>query len=96
MPPALTREADCRLSQIAVTELRKALRGALLQPSDTGYDEARSIWNGMITRRPALIARVSRAVDVIACVDFAREHGLPLWIRGGGTTLRALPSARAA
>jgi FAD/FMN-containing dehydrogenase len=55
-----------------------------LQPADPGYSEARSIWNGMITRKPALIARVSGASDVVTCVNFARENGLPLSIRGGG------------
>jgi FAD/FMN-containing dehydrogenase len=84
---ALTRQADRRLDQAAVTDLRKGLRGALLQPSDAGYREARSIWNGMITRQPALIARVSGAADVVACVKFVREHGLPLSIRGGGHNL---------
>ena len=84
MAHALAPQADCKVDQSAVAELRKALRGALLRPSDTGYGEARSIWNGMITRQPALIARVSGTTDVITCVNFARENGLPLSIRGGG------------
>ena len=84
MAHALSRQVDGQLDHAAVTKLRNALRGALLQPSDPGYGEARSIWNGMITRQPALIARVSGAADVIACVNFARENGLPLSIRGGG------------
>src|SRR5262249_55888261 len=46
--------------------------------------EACSIWNGMIARRPALVARVSGAADVVHCVNFARENRLPLSIRGGG------------
>jgi FAD/FMN-containing dehydrogenase len=72
------------LDQIAVSGLRTSLRGALLQPADPGYAEARSIWNGMIAKQPALIARVSGVADVVTCVNFAREHGLPLSIRGGG------------
>jgi FAD/FMN-containing dehydrogenase len=84
MAHALSRRADCQLDDAAVTELRKALRGALLQPADPGYREARSIWNGMITRQPSLIARVSGTADVVTCVNFARENGLPLSIRGGG------------
>jgi len=72
------------LGQAAVADLRKALRGPLLQPSDTGYSEARSIWNGMIGRKPALIARVSGPSDVVTCMNFARDNGLPLSIRGGG------------
>jgi FAD/FMN-containing dehydrogenase len=80
----LIRQTDFGLDQAAVTELRQALRGPLLQPSDTGFGEARSIWNGMVTKQPALIAQVSGSTDVITCVNFAREHGLPLSIRGGG------------
>jgi hypothetical protein len=84
MALALPRQADCRLDRAAVEALRKALRGALLQPADPEYDEARTIWNAMIARRPALIARVSGSADVVACVNFARENGLPLSVRGGG------------
>ncbi len=84
MAHARAQQTDYKLSQAAVADLRKALRCALLQPADAGYGEARSIWNGMVTRQPALIARVSGASDVVACVNFARENGLPLSIRGGG------------
>src|SRR5262249_7050685 len=60
-------------------------RGPLLPPpADPGYDEARTIWTAMTRRRPAVIARVSGSADVIACVNFARENGLPLSVRGGG------------
>jgi FAD/FMN-containing dehydrogenase len=72
------------LDQARVAGLRKALRGVLLQPSDQAYGDARAIWNGMITRQPALIARVSGVADVVTCVNFARENGFPLSIRGGG------------
>jgi FAD/FMN-containing dehydrogenase len=84
MAYALTRQADRGLDRSAVAALRKLLRGPLLQPAEPGYDEARTIWNAMITKRPALIARVSGNADVIACVNFARENGLPLSVRGGG------------
>ena len=80
----IAQQHEYRLSQAAVADLRKVLRGALLQPTDAGYCEARSIWNGMITKEPALIARVSGVSDVVACVNFARENRLPLSIRGGG------------
>src|SRR6266516_8118574 len=82
MAQALAAKPACDLDEAAIGELRNALRGA--QPGDAGYGEARSIWNGMIARRPALIARVSGAADVVACVNFARDNGLPLSIRGGG------------
>jgi FAD/FMN-containing dehydrogenase len=65
-------------------ELRGRFRGALLRPGEEGYDEARRIWNGAIDRRPALIARCAGADDVAVAVRFAREHDLPLSVRGGG------------
>lgn len=64
--------------------LRARFRGALLRPAEEGYDEARRIWNGAIDRRPALIARCAGADDVVAAVRFAREHDLPVSVRGGG------------
>src|SRR6266516_7236762 len=84
MAPALAAKPACDLDEAAIGELRNLLRGGLLRPGDAGYGEACSIWNGMIARRPALIARVSGAVDIVACVNFARDNGLPLSIRGGG------------
>jgi FAD/FMN-containing dehydrogenase len=60
------------------------LRGKLLQQGDPGYDEARKIWNGMIDRRPALIARCLGASDVVQAVNFAREHDLLISVRGAG------------
>ncbi len=68
----------------AVDELRRSFRGEIVVQEDETYDEARRIWNGMIDKRPALIARCEGTADVIAAVDFAREHGVPLSVRGGG------------
>ncbi len=65
-------------------ELRPSFRGELISPDDPGYDEARAIWNAMVDKRPALIARCSGVADVIAAVNYAREHDLPLAVRGGG------------
>ena len=64
--------------------LAKDFQGELIYPGDANYDEARGIWNGMIDRRPALIARCTRVADVQAALHFARESGLPLSVRGGG------------
>ena len=61
-----------------------AFRGELIGPSDQNYDEARAVWNGMIDKRPALIARCASTDDVVASVELAREHGLPVAVRGGG------------
>ncbi len=68
----------------AVAELAGRLRGELLHPEDAGYDEARTLWNAMIDRRPALIARCAGTQDVVAAVNFARDHALLLSVRGGG------------
>lgn len=68
----------------SVDQLREALRGELLTPSHPAYDEVRALYNAMIDKRPALIARAADVADVIATVNFARTTGLPLAIRGGG------------
>jgi FAD/FMN-containing dehydrogenase len=68
----------------AVEELKKKLRGKLLVPGAEGYDGARAIFNGVHNKRPGLITQCSGAADVIDAVNFVREHGLLLSIRGGG------------
>ena len=60
------------------------LSGNLIRPEDPDYDDARAVWNGMIDKRPALIARCSGTADVISAVNFARENGLRVAVRGGG------------
>lgn len=60
------------------------LRGPVLTPEDPSYEEARLIWNGLIDRRPAIIAQCSGAADVVDAVNFAREHDLLVSVRGGG------------
>jgi FAD/FMN-containing dehydrogenase len=62
----------------------EGFRGQLLTPGDEGYEHARWTWNGMFDKRPALIARCSGVSDVIAGVNYAREQGLLLSVRGGG------------
>jgi FAD/FMN-containing dehydrogenase len=71
-------------------ELKGRVRGPLLQPGDPGYDGARSVWNAMIDRRPAMIVQCLGTADVAACVRSAREHGLPLSIKGGGHNIAGL------
>ena len=70
--------------QAALEALRGALSGDALVDGDDDYDGARAVWNAMIDRRPAVIARCTSTADVIAAVGFARAHGLPASIRGGG------------
>ena len=73
-----------------VDDLKPRVRGPLLLPGAPGYDDARSVWNAMIDRRPALIVRCLGVADVVACVNAAREHGLPLSIKGGGHNIAGL------
>jgi len=80
----------------AITALSQILRGVMLRPGDTEYDAARGIWNGMIDRRPSFIVRCQGVADVIAAVNFARDHGLPVAVRGGGTGSPAMRFATAA
>ena len=70
--------------QIDTTRLREVMRGQLLVPGETGYDEARQVWNGTVDRRPALIACCADVADVQQALGFAVEHDLPVAVRGGG------------
>src|SRR5215211_532810 len=58
--------------------------GELIHPGDAAYDEARTVFNAMIDRKPALIARCANADDVVAAVNVAREEDIPLSVYGGG------------
>jgi hypothetical protein len=68
---------------VDTTTLEPLLRGEVIRPGDEGYEEARAVHNANIDRRPALIVRCVDVADVIAVVDFARESGLSLAVRGG-------------
>ncbi len=72
------------LTRSASAELKAELRGELLCPDDPGYDPARAVWNGAIDKRPAFIARCVTQSDVASCIQFAREEGIQVAIRGGG------------
>jgi FAD/FMN-containing dehydrogenase len=72
------------LEETAVQELISHMCGVVLRPGDGGYERARQVYNGMIHRHPALIACCMDVADVIAAVNFAREHELMLAVRGGG------------
>ena len=67
-----------------VERFRNSLRGRLILPGEAGYDTARAVWNGMIDRRPALIAQCAGAADVREAVNFARTHNLQLTVKAGG------------
>lgn len=72
------------INQSALQAFAEEFQGQLILPGDTDYDQARKVWNGMIDRRPALIARCVTVSDVVASVNFAREQGLLISVRGGG------------
>ncbi|HEY7218727.1 MAG TPA: FAD-binding oxidoreductase, partial [Candidatus Binatia bacterium] len=78
------------LERNMIESFRMDLRGPLLLSGESAYDEARAVWNAMIDRRPALIARCLGVADVISAVNFAREHGLALSIKGGGHNIAGL------
>ena len=61
-----------------------ALGGTVIRRGDPEYDQARHVWNGMVDRSPAIIARCASPADVVLAVNFARENGLVLAVRGGG------------
>jgi len=67
-----------------IDELESGFLGDLIRPGDSGYDDARAVWNGMIDKRPAVIARCQDVADVIFTVEFAREQDLLVAVRGGG------------
>ncbi|MGE5155734.1 MAG: FAD-binding oxidoreductase [Bdellovibrio bacteriovorus] len=71
------------VTDTTIAEFQSRLRGRLIAPKDTDYDQARRVYNGMIDRYPRLIARCADVADVVAAVRFAREHDLLLAIRGG-------------
>lgn len=72
------------LDETTIEKFKTSLSGELIQPYDEGYDDTRKVWNAMIDKRPALIARCSGTADVITAVNFAREQGLLFSVRGGG------------
>jgi len=76
-------EQDVMLSTEDLGALRGAIRGAVIGPTDPDYDQHRQVYNAMIDRRPSVIVQCVDAADVIHAVRFARDHDLPLAVRGG-------------
>ena len=73
-----------QLETLQIEQLSPQFTGELLRQGDSGYDDARLVWNGMYDRRPALIAQCATTEDVVAAVNFARENDLIIAVRGGG------------
>jgi FAD/FMN-containing dehydrogenase len=78
------------MGALDIAGLQDGFRGELLRPQDPAYKDARKVWNGAIDRSPALIARCAGVADVIAAVQFAKDNGLLLAVRGGGHSFPGL------
>lgn len=85
--------SEIDLRQEDIDNLKMRLRGFVLISGDRGYDENRGVWNAMIDRKPAVIVRCLGNSDVIACINFVREHNLLLSIKGGGHNVAGLATA---
>src|SRR5260370_41983792 len=73
-----------KLDENSIQQLKAAVRGRIIEPTDKDYDDARKVYNAMIDKKPRLIVRCFDVADVIASVNFARENGRLLAIRSGG------------
>ena len=71
-------------SNVAIDILRTRIRGQVIAPKDTGYEEARRVHNGMIDRHPYLIVRCRDVADVVAALEFGRQAGVTIAVRSGG------------
>ena len=90
---ATTDHRETVLTGSTVDDFKSKLLGNLLRMEDPGYEEARALWNGMIDRRPSLIARCAGAADVITNVNFAREHNLLVSVKSGGHNIAGMASS---
>jgi FAD/FMN-containing dehydrogenase len=77
-------DSNPQLAPDALSELAAGFHGTLVDPDHPKYEEARAVWNGMIDRRPALVARCRGAADVMDAVTLARDQDVPISVRGGG------------
>jgi hypothetical protein len=75
------------LGRGTIQELREVVRGDVISPDDSTFNQARAVWNGMIDKRPALLVRCAGVADVVAAVQFARSQDLEIAVRGGGHSL---------
>ena len=88
-----TRGAEVDLGDDVINGLRSRMRGPVFLTRDSDYEESRTVWNAMIDRNPAAVARCLGTADVLACVQFSREHDILLCIKGGGHNIAGLATA---
>ena len=84
------------ISDDSLSELRMQLRGEALTPADTGYENVRAPFNAMHVDRPSLVVRCTGTADVVDAVNFARENGIEVTVRGGGHSPQRLLGAHVA
>ncbi len=89
---ATTETVETVLGDGTIAELAEAVRGEVIGPADSNYDDARAIWNGAHDRRPALIVRAAGVADVIRAIEFARSQDLEVAVRGGGHSIPGFSS----
>jgi FAD/FMN-containing dehydrogenase len=89
---ATTTATAAALIDGALNELKRGIRGRVLTPTDPGYDDVRPAFNAMQQGRPAVVVGCGGTADVVAAVNFARERGLPVAVRGGGHSIAGLSS----
>jgi FAD/FMN-containing dehydrogenase len=89
----MSGSASTRVDPAALQPLRARLRGPLLLPDDAGFESSRTVWNAMIDRRPAAVVRCLGVADIVASLQWAREHSVPLTIKGGGHNIAGLAVA---
>jgi len=83
----MTSQSSRVLGEATLAELRTRMLGSMVSPGDSGYEDARQIWNRAIDRHPVLVLRCSGVADVISGLQFACSEGLPVAIRGGGHSI---------
>jgi len=81
------------IGEATVGELQGSLRGQVILPADSGYDQARAVWNGAHDKHPALVIRCAGTADVMKAVEFARSQGLMVAVRGGGHSIAGFSSS---
>ncbi len=81
------------ISSSTIQKFSDTLHGRLIRPDDPEYDETRALWNAMVDKKPALIARCKDVADVMEAVSFARDQGLTVAVRSGGHSVAGLASA---
>ncbi len=93
MRATTTQGREIDLKQESIDGLKMRHRGPVFLPGDAGYEDSRTVWNAMIDKKPAVVARCLGTADVMACVQFARENDLLLCIKGGGHNIAGLATA---